>query len=560
MAVWDWSTTAGSNQTADANINWQEGQLPSTVNNSARGMMAALRAFVQDQGGYATLGGSGNAFALALSQTMATRAPGLIGFFATRTNTGAVTLQVDSTTAAPLRAVSGTDLASGQIVVGSFYIVSFNSATTEYIITGVFALGLSDLPTIADGSVLSNISGASAKPSANTLADLVAKFPDNSITKQMMAKMAVGSVMGNNDGTAPAISGTATVSIASPAVISWPTTAPAAGTPFYLTTTGALPTGLTAKKLYYTLAPSGTSSNYAATPGGAAVNTSGSQSGVHTIVAPSQAQAGLMSFAELAGVVGPLANSSIAKPPFAQGLVIKNNATTPDTKIDISAGLVFLSSSSGSAFFSSASLTINATTTGVDGLDTGSLAANQEYYVFLISDGTNIKSLLSLSATSPTMPAGYTMAQRFGAFKTDGSSKFYRVIQNGNRAQYAVTAATNTASMWMLNNANTGSISTPTYTAFQVTGAGKAAPATATAVNVILTAIAGAGGSTMVAPNSAYGASTSLTNPAPMVVTSIAASQSRVMILESNSIYIASNNATLSAVLISGWVDSVPAI
>ena len=113
MAVWDWSTTAGSNQTADANINWQEGQLPSTVNNSARGMMAALRAFVQDQGGYATLGGSGNAFALALSQTMATRAPGLIGFFATRTNTGAVTLQVDSTTAAPLRAVSGTDLASG---------------------------------------------------------------------------------------------------------------------------------------------------------------------------------------------------------------------------------------------------------------------------------------------------------------------------------------------------------------------------------------------------------------------------------------------------------------
>ena len=70
----------------------------------------------------------------------------------------------------PLRwcAVSGTDLASGRS--GLFYIVSFSSATTEYIITGVFALGLSDLPTIADGSVLSNISRF-AKPSANTLAD-----------------------------------------------------------------------------------------------------------------------------------------------------------------------------------------------------------------------------------------------------------------------------------------------------------------------------------------------------------------------------------------------------
>lgn len=43
MAFTDWSTTAGDNDDADANINWAEGQAPSTVNGSARAMMAALK-------------------------------------------------------------------------------------------------------------------------------------------------------------------------------------------------------------------------------------------------------------------------------------------------------------------------------------------------------------------------------------------------------------------------------------------------------------------------------------------------------------------------------------
>ncbi len=38
-----WSTTAADNDDADAAINWLEGQLPSTANNSARAMMAAVR-------------------------------------------------------------------------------------------------------------------------------------------------------------------------------------------------------------------------------------------------------------------------------------------------------------------------------------------------------------------------------------------------------------------------------------------------------------------------------------------------------------------------------------
>lgn len=44
MSLWQWSTTAANNATADPSINWAEGQAPSTVNDSARAMMAALAA------------------------------------------------------------------------------------------------------------------------------------------------------------------------------------------------------------------------------------------------------------------------------------------------------------------------------------------------------------------------------------------------------------------------------------------------------------------------------------------------------------------------------------
>jgi hypothetical protein len=47
MALWQWSTTAANNATADPSINWQEGQAPSTVNDSARAMMAAVATWFQ---------------------------------------------------------------------------------------------------------------------------------------------------------------------------------------------------------------------------------------------------------------------------------------------------------------------------------------------------------------------------------------------------------------------------------------------------------------------------------------------------------------------------------
>lgn len=49
--IYDWSLRAADNTRADDLINWSEGQLPSTVNNSARGMMQRVREYLSDTGG-----------------------------------------------------------------------------------------------------------------------------------------------------------------------------------------------------------------------------------------------------------------------------------------------------------------------------------------------------------------------------------------------------------------------------------------------------------------------------------------------------------------------------
>jgi len=81
--------------------------------------------------------------------------------------------------------------------------------------------------------------------------------------------------------------GPVTLTIASPCVVTMKDSTgasyvPAAGTAVRFTTTGALPTGLTANTVYFVVNPSGTTFSVAATVGGAAINTSGSQSGTHT--------------------------------------------------------------------------------------------------------------------------------------------------------------------------------------------------------------------------------------------------------------------------------------
>ena len=94
------------------------------------------------------------------------------------------------------------------------------------------------------------------------------------------------------DDDAISVNYTVTISVASPAVFT--TTIPhglVAGQPIYLYTSGSLPTGLTAGGAYYVLAAGLTTTQFqvssilvnSAVGGGVAINTSGTQSGVHTI-------------------------------------------------------------------------------------------------------------------------------------------------------------------------------------------------------------------------------------------------------------------------------------
>ena len=86
------------------------------------------------------------------------------------------------------------------------------------------------------------------------------------------------------DAIVPTI-GTPTISIASPAVVTLNSHGLAIGDAIYFTTTGALPTGITANTLYYVISAGFGANSFeiSATRGGSAVNTSGSQSGTHTL-------------------------------------------------------------------------------------------------------------------------------------------------------------------------------------------------------------------------------------------------------------------------------------
>lgn len=78
--------------------------------------------------------------------------------------------------------------------------------------------------------------------------------------------------------------GVVTITIATPGVLTWTNHGFQNGDPVVLSTTGALPTGLVAGTTYYIVAKTTDTFELAATVGGTAINTTGSQSGIHTAV------------------------------------------------------------------------------------------------------------------------------------------------------------------------------------------------------------------------------------------------------------------------------------
>jgi len=82
-------------------------------------------------------------------------------------------------------------------------------------------------------------------------------------------------------------SSTVTITIATPGVVTWTNHGLSANDPVQFTTTGALPTGLTAGVVYYVVGGASLTTDtfrVSASAGGAAINTTGSQSGTQTAI------------------------------------------------------------------------------------------------------------------------------------------------------------------------------------------------------------------------------------------------------------------------------------
>ena len=134
MTVYAWSTTAASNSTADGTINWAEGQLPSTVNDSARAMMARWAAWLDQIGGTATYGGSSNAYT-ATSPTghalTAYAAGNLYALKANHTNSGAATINIDGLGAKSIVTPAGAAMPAGAIVSGGVYLLVYDGTSFQ---------------------------------------------------------------------------------------------------------------------------------------------------------------------------------------------------------------------------------------------------------------------------------------------------------------------------------------------------------------------------------------------------------------------------------------------
>lgn len=134
-----WSQTAGNNANSDT-FTWAEGQAPSTVNDSARGMMAALAKWRDDTSGKLVTAGTATAYTLTTNQvfnTLAAMDGALLSFRMNVTSGAAATLNVDGLGAKALNQATGVAIATGALVSGAVYEAVYVNASNEWIVRGI---------------------------------------------------------------------------------------------------------------------------------------------------------------------------------------------------------------------------------------------------------------------------------------------------------------------------------------------------------------------------------------------------------------------------------------
>ena len=113
-----------------------------------------------------------------------------------------------------------------------------------------------------------------------------------------------------------------------------------------------------------------------------------------------------------------------------QNLIVKNNAVSPLSKMDINVDYLQVQTSS----LTNIDLTVDITVNGINGLDTGDEAIDTWYSIWVIYDYINdlTKGLLSKSLDSPTLPAGYTKKRRVGWIRNNADGNFMLIYQYGS--------------------------------------------------------------------------------------------------------------------------------
>ena len=258
----------------------------------------------------------------------------------------------------------------------------------------------------------------------------------------------------------------------------------------------------------------------------------------------------------------PASGTAPAGLAVSRGLKIINNASTPNTKIDITALQASLVTTGGvQKFIASPSVTIDLTTTGANGMDTGARPTSGWVYCYLISNGSVTAGLAcatSPSADNPIFPGGYTYYGYVGAMYCDASQNLLRTRQLGRQAQYVVTTATNTAAYPVIASAAQGSVAVPTWVGNSISNI---VPVTAGRIRGGAISNAGFNTTIILAPNNNCGPYSSGTNPPPfclLVLSGFAGTQGFFDFeLESTSVYVAisAGTSTQAIVFALGWED-----